>query len=88
MNCHKSLRDACAGALVRLQFRGNLASETVVSDMLQSFNVRGNILHGKVEYIKETPLGIFIMELNGEETEVNHAIDYLKNRIQQVEVIK
>ncbi|WP_339214362.1 methionine ABC transporter ATP-binding protein [Ornithinibacillus sp. FSL M8-0202] len=84
----QKLRDACAGALVRLQFRGNLASETVVSDMLQSFNVRGNILHGKVEYIKETPLGIFIMELNGEETEVNHAIDYLKNRIQQVEVIK
>ncbi|MEN2467068.1 methionine ABC transporter ATP-binding protein [Ornithinibacillus sp. JPR2-1] len=84
----QKLRDACAGVLVRLQFRGNLASETVVSDMLQSFNVRGNILHGKVEYIKETPLGIFIMELNGEETEVNHAIDYLKNRIQQVEVIK
>ncbi|WP_047980432.1 methionine ABC transporter ATP-binding protein [Ornithinibacillus contaminans] len=84
----QKLVEACTGTLVQLQFRGNLASEAVVSDMLQKHKVSGNILHGKVEYIKETPLGIFIMELNGEQSEIDGAIRYLEDRIQQVEVIQ
>ncbi|MUK88590.1 ATP-binding cassette domain-containing protein [Ornithinibacillus sp. L9] len=78
----------CTGTLVKLQFRGNLAEEAVVSDMLQQHSVKGNILHGKVEYIREKPLGIFIMEIIGEQPEVNKAINYLENRVQQVEVIQ
>ncbi|MDC3415965.1 methionine ABC transporter ATP-binding protein [Aquibacillus salsiterrae] len=83
----QKLLDSISGTLVRLQFRGELAEEAVVSDMLQKFSVKGNILHGKVEYIKETPLGIFIMELVGEKTEQEKALAYLKDRVKQVEVI-
>ncbi|MEN2768247.1 methionine ABC transporter ATP-binding protein [Ornithinibacillus xuwenensis] len=82
------LVEACTGRLVQLQFRGKLASEAIVSDMLQQFKVSGNILHGKVEYIQEKPLGIFIMELTGEELEVTSAIRYLEERLEQVEVIQ
>ncbi|GAQ18287.1 methionine import ATP-binding protein MetN [Oceanobacillus picturae] len=82
------LLEACKGTILQLQFRGNLASDAVVSDMLQKFQVSGNILHGKVEYIKETPLGIFIMELLGETEEVASAKQYLEERLKQVEVIQ
>src|SRR5690606_13078016 len=76
------------GKLVKLQFRGDLAAEAIVSDMLQTFTVKGNIHHGKVEYIQDTPLGIFMMELLGEEEEVERAIDYLRERVSIVEVVE
>src|SRR5699024_3830478 len=67
----EKLQASLTGTIVRLQFQGEQASETVVSDMLQNFKVSGNILHGKVEYIRDEPLGIFIMELKGEKAEVD-----------------
>ncbi|MFD2628570.1 methionine ABC transporter ATP-binding protein [Oceanobacillus kapialis] len=82
------LLEACKGTILQLQFRGDLASDPVVSDMLQKFKVSANILHGKVEYIKETPLGIFIMELLGDPQEVAEAKLYLEERLKQVEVIQ
>lgn len=84
----ENLLARCKGTLVKLQFRGRLAEESIVSDMLQDFKVSGNILHGKVEYIQDAPLGIFIMELNGVKDEVEKAIAYLEERIKQVEVIQ
>ncbi|WP_112179635.1 MULTISPECIES: methionine ABC transporter ATP-binding protein [Paraliobacillus] len=84
----QKLLATCQGTILQLQFRGDLASDPVVSDMLQRFKVSGNILHGKVEYINETPLGIFIMELLGDAAEVKEAITYLEQRLKQVEVIQ
>ncbi|KMM35955.1 methionine ABC transporter ATP-binding protein [Guptibacillus hwajinpoensis] len=76
------------GKLVKLIFLRDLATDAVVSDMIQAFEVRANILHGKVEYIHETPLGVFIMDISGEEDQVNQAIDYLHKRVHKVEVIE
>ncbi|MBP1949760.1 methionine ABC transporter ATP-binding protein [Virgibacillus litoralis] len=84
----EKLLESCKGTLVKLQFRGKLAEEAIVSDMMQGFQVSGNILHGKVEYIQDAPLGIFIMELNGSKEEVEKAIAYLEDRVKQVEVIQ
>lgn len=82
------LLKTCTGTVVRLQFQGDVANEAVVSDMLQTHDVSGNILHGKVEYIRDEPLGIFIMELTGEKENVATAIAYLEQRIKQVEVLQ
>lgn len=84
----EELLEVCEGTVVRMQFQGESAGETVVSDMLQTFAVSGNILHGKVEYIGNKPLGIFIMELTGDRENINDAIAYLTKRIGQVEVIQ
>ncbi|MEC2056943.1 methionine ABC transporter ATP-binding protein [Peribacillus psychrosaccharolyticus] len=75
------------GQLIKLQFCGDMAAEAVVSDMLQTFEVQGNILHGKIEYIQDTPLGIFIMEIKGEKQELDNALTYLRQRVNKVEVI-
>ncbi|WP_270182984.1 methionine ABC transporter ATP-binding protein [Alkalihalobacillus sp. CinArs1] len=82
-----SLIEHVQGKLVKLMFLRDLATDSVVSDMLQRFKVKGNILHGKVEYIQETPLGVFIMDVSGEESEVSRAIAYLEKRVNNVEVI-
>lgn len=83
----QSLTDRCSGTLVKIQFRGAVAEEAIVSDTLQKFAVRGNILHGKIEYIQDIPLGIFIMELTGAPKEIKAAIDYMKERTESLEVI-
>lgn len=75
------------GTLVKVLFKGGVAGEGVISDMLQSFSVKGNFLHGAIEYIQERPLGIFIMELKGAEIEIMEALRYLENRSAIVEVI-
>lgn len=84
----RELLEKCSGTIVRLQFQGEVANEAVVSDMLQKYSVSGNILHGKVEYIRGEPLGIFIMEINGEKENVREAVGYLEERIGKVEVIQ
>lgn len=75
------------GTIVKVQFIGSKAGETVVSDMLQLYNVKGNFLHGNIEYIQEEPLGIFIMELIGGKDQVANAIQYLQERTGNVEVM-
>lgn len=75
------------GTLIKIQFKGVSAEEALISDVFKKFNVRGNILHGKIEYIKDNPLGIFIMEVTGDKQEVNQAIDYITKHTESLEVI-
>lgn len=75
------------GTMVKILFKGESAEEAIVSDMLQTFKVKGNILHGKIEYIQNIPLGVFIMELTGERKEVERALDYISERTNGLEVI-
>ena len=75
------------GLLVKLLFKGAMAGEGVVSDMLQKYRIKGKFLHGSIEYIQERPLGIFIMELKGEKATIAEALKYLESRATLVEVI-
>jgi D-methionine transport system ATP-binding protein len=75
------------GTIVKIQFKGPIAEESVVSDVFQHFKVKGNILHGKIEYIQDVPLGIFVMELTGDEAEVKSAINYITARTKSLEVL-
>lgn len=75
------------GKVVKILFKGDVAGESVISDMLQQFEVRGNFLHGTIEYIQERPLGIFLMELNGQVADINRSISYMESRGVAVEVL-
>lgn len=76
------------GQVIKILFKGDVAGEGVISDTMQRFNVKGNFLHGTIEYIQERPLGIFIMELHGETAAVNEAKHYMEQRGALVEVIE
>lgn len=78
----------CSGTIVKVIFKGDIAGEGIIADMLQSYNVKGNFLHGAIEYIESKPLGIFIMELSGEIGDIHEAIQYIQARKAKVEVIR
>jgi D-methionine transport system ATP-binding protein len=76
------------GKLIKIYFQGEIAEQGVISDVFQRFKVKGNILHGKIEYIQDIPLGIFIMEVSGDKQELERAIDYIASRTKNLEVIE
>lgn len=78
----------CTGQLVKIMFKGEVAGEGIISDMIQKFDVKGNFLHGLIEYIQEKPLGIFLMELKGTDSEVKKALSYMEKQAVDVEVIQ
>lgn len=80
--------EKCKGPIVKMTFRGDVAGEGIISDTLQNYTVNGNFLHGSIEYIQELPLGIFIMELTGQNEEINKALQYIESRDVQVEVLQ
>ena len=82
------LLENCKGMIVKVTFKGEIAGEGIISDTLQQFNVNGNFLHGSIEYIRESPLGVFIMEINGTKEEIEKAIQFIENRTAQVEVLR
>lgn len=86
-NVPEQILSETAGLLVKLLFKGAMAGEGVVSDMLQKYQIKGNFLHGSIEYIQERPLGIFIMELEGDKTTIVEALKYLESWATLVEVI-
>lgn len=80
------LRDV-HGEIVKIIFKGDIAGEGIISDMLQQYAIKGNFLHGTIEYIQERPLGIFIMEFVGDKALVSEAKQYLQKRGTILEVI-
>ncbi|MER2127391.1 methionine ABC transporter ATP-binding protein [Solibacillus sp.] len=83
-----SILNEVNGEIVKIIFKGDIAGEGIISDMLQRYAIQGNFLHGTIEYIQERPLGIFIMELLGEKQLVATAKNYLLERGTIVEVIR
>ena len=68
-------------------FRGESAEEGVIAETLKKYNVAINILHGQITYIQDRPLGTLIIEIDGEKTELQNAIDYITTRTNQLEVL-
>ncbi|MDR1285139.1 MAG: methionine ABC transporter ATP-binding protein [Campylobacteraceae bacterium] len=75
------------GVLLKIIYSGKRAEESILSDVIRKFNVDINILHGKIEYINETPLGILIVNIKNENSaKVDNIINYLKQKTTLTEV--
>jgi D-methionine transport system ATP-binding protein len=75
------------GTIVQIVFRGESAEEGVIAETLKKFDITINILHGQITYIQDRPLGTLIIEIDGEQLEMQNAIDYITTRTNQLEVL-
>jgi D-methionine transport system ATP-binding protein len=76
-----------SGKVVKVLFRDKAAEKAIISDMLKASGIRANILHGKIEYIGDKPLGTFIMEVTGDPDEMDKALQFLVDQSCIVEVV-
>lgn len=75
------------GTVVRLGYSKDNAKEPIVSNMIKMFNIQANILAGDINKILSKNIGHLILELQGDADEIAKAIDYLKYKEVDVEVM-
>lgn len=81
------------GTLLKMLFLGEPAEHPVLSEVTRRFGVSVNILHGKIEYINQRPVGLMIALLadpqESSQDTANHgaAIDYLRSSVSNLEIL-
>lgn len=73
--------------ILRLWFLHGTATQPLISQLSHEFNFHINILQANVEYIKKHAMGIMIVGIRGDQTKVQPAIHFLKEKGVIVEVI-
>ncbi len=75
------------GKLIRLAFIGESSKRPIVSRLIKTFDINVNILSGSIDTLQATNVGHLILEIIGQESEVDKALEYLENENVNVEVI-
>ncbi|MBL0387501.1 methionine ABC transporter ATP-binding protein [Tumebacillus sp. ITR2] len=73
--------------VVQVSFLGDTTFQPVMFQVLQSLPVQFNILHGTINRIKDTPFGRLVLEITGEPADARDAVQQLRARGLQVEVL-
>lgn len=74
--------------LVRLTFLNERAHQPIMSQMIRTNEVEVNILSGRIDQMKTAPFGMLLVELTGSETQIDHALQFLKESGVEVEVLE
>ena len=75
------------GKTVRLSFIGESAQKPIVSKVMKAFDIDVNILSGNIDKLQSTSVGYLMVELSGENSEIEKALQYLKEQNVNVEVL-
>lgn len=65
------------GKVYRLLFLGKCANEALISDVSRKFTVDTNIIFGNIVLFKEEPVGNLYVAIQGTDTEVREAVNYI-----------
>lgn len=76
-----------ASKLIRASFIGASAGEPVISGLVQKYDIKANILYGNIDRVKDTPFGNLTLELIGDPSLMNQALDYLRDNGLEIEVL-
>jgi D-methionine transport system ATP-binding protein len=90
----KRLTQDLRGRLLKILFLGDGAEHPVLSAATLRYGVSVNILHGKIEYINNRPIGLLIALLStldafdgAAEKRLDEAIDFVRQQTAHVEVL-
>jgi D-methionine transport system ATP-binding protein len=76
------------GTLIRLVYLGETAEEPILASTARLYSVHINILHGRIEYIGDRPIGILIVALEGEPERIEDALRHLEIQVAKLEVLR
>lgn len=71
--------------IYKLTYKGDGATESILSQVTAHYNVQFNILHGKIEYISSKPLGILFVTFDGKNENINKVTEELSKKIFKLE---
>ncbi len=73
------------GDIYKLTYKGEGATESILSEVTAANNVKFNILHGKIEYISSKPLGILFVNFEGSDENLKKVLNEIQKRIFKLE---
>lgn len=71
----------------RLSFLEKTATQPIVSQLINLFNLRVNILQANVEYIKKHAMGFMVLAVDGEKNKLQSGMKHLQTLGVQIEVM-
>ena len=69
------------GDIYKLIYKGDGATQSILSEVTAEHKVQFNILHGKIEYISSKPLGILFVNFAGSDDSVRKVTAEIEKRI-------
>ncbi len=72
------------GEILTVVYKGEGSVEPIISLAIKKFNVIINILHGKIEYIQQQPIGILVVAIEGSEDERQKARQYIFENVEEI----
>ena len=76
------------GQILTLIYKGEKSVEPVIAYTNKKYDVVLNILHGKIEYIQQKPIGILVVSIEGTTQAVHKALEYIRENVEEIEVLK
>ncbi len=67
-------------AVLRIIFQGQAAAEPLIAHVMREMGIHLNILQANIECLKETILGIMVVEVMGDQSSLPQGIDYLTDK--------
>ncbi|MGE7920334.1 methionine ABC transporter ATP-binding protein [Viridibacillus sp. NPDC093762] len=77
-----------SGTLVKLMFVGSSTGQPVISHLSRELNLDVNIVHGNISQTKSGPYGTLIIQLDGNNDNVQKAVTYMNEHGVKTEVIE
>jgi D-methionine transport system ATP-binding protein len=74
--------------LLRLKFKGSVASEPIISEIVRRFDVDANVLLGWIDHLQTLFIGTLIIELTGSPQGIENALNFLSEKTVHYEVLE
>jgi D-methionine transport system ATP-binding protein len=75
------------GKVIQLSFVGETTEKPLITNLIREFAIDVNILQGKISQTQSGSYGSLFIHLDGDEQELNKALEYIYNQHVEVEVI-
>ena len=75
------------GEIIKINYKGNDSLKPVISEAAKNYNVDISIIHGKIDYIDNKPIGTLIVSIVGDKEEIIRAKQFIKNNVVKTERI-
>ena len=73
--------------MVQLSFVGQGAEQPLITNLIRNFDITINIVQGKISQTQNGSYGTLLIHIDGEESEMAKAIEYIHSHQVGVEVI-
>ena len=75
-------RDLVKGKLYKVNYIGETSLNPIISEASKKFNTQISIIHGKIDYIDGKPLGSLLIDIIGDDKEIEKTRAYIEKNAQ------